>query len=110
MKKTHDQIDFNFSRPIDIQRNLEVDFINLVLNEISYEKEQNLNFDKHLKLLLLELYYCWVESDQQMLSVSMSKRGYLSNSRYNPNKISSYTIKVINFLKKRELHTFLSWF
>ena len=34
-----------------------------------------------------------------MLAVSMSKRGYLSNSRYNPNKISSYLIKVINFLK-----------
>ena len=44
MKKTDDQIDFNFSRPIDIQINLEVDFINFVLNEISYEKEQNLNF------------------------------------------------------------------
>ena len=111
MKKTHDQIDFNFSRPIDIQRNLEVDFINLVLNEISYEKEQNLNFNKHLKLLLLELYYCWVESDQQMLSVSMSKRGYLSNSRYNPNKISSYTIKVINFLKKENyIHFYPGFF
>ena len=57
------------------------------------------------------IYYCWVESDQQMLSVSMSKRGYLSNSRYNPNKISSYTIKVINFLKKENyIHFYPGFF
>ena len=36
-----------------------------------------------------------------MLAVSMSKRGYLSNSRYNPNKISSYIIKVVHFFKKK---------
>ena len=99
MKKTDDQIDFNFSRPLDIQKNLEIDFLDLILNEINFEKK-NLLFNKHLKLLILELFYCWSESTNQMLSVSMSKRGYLSNSRYNPNKISSYLIKVINFLKK----------
>ena len=49
MKKTDDQIDFNFSRPIDVQINLEVEFINFVLKEINYEKEKNLIFDKHLK-------------------------------------------------------------
>ena len=32
----------------------------------------------------------------------MSKRGYLSNSRYNPNKISSYIIKVVHFLKNEK--------
>ena len=40
MKKTDDQIDFNFSRPIDVQINLEVEFINFVLKEINYEKEK----------------------------------------------------------------------
>ena len=33
MKKTDDQIDFNFSRPIDVQINLEVEFINFVLKD-----------------------------------------------------------------------------
>ena len=36
MKKTDDQIDFNFSRQIDVQINLEVEFINFVLKEINY--------------------------------------------------------------------------
>ena len=98
MKKTDDQIDFNFSRPLDIQRNLDVDFLDIVLSNFNLEKKNPI-FDKHLKLLIIELFYCWIESSNQMLAVSMSKRGYLSNSRYNPNKISSYLIKVINFLK-----------
>ena len=33
MKKTDDQIDFNFSRPLDIQRNLDVDFLDIVLSD-----------------------------------------------------------------------------
>ena len=39
MKKTDDQIDFNFSRPLDIQKNLDVDFLDVVLNEIDFEKK-----------------------------------------------------------------------
>ena len=109
MKKTDDQIDFNFSRPIDLQRNLDVDFLDTVLNELNFEKKTPI-FDKHLKLLILELFYCWIESNDQMLSVSMSKRGYFSNSIYNPNKISSYMIKVINFLKKEAFIKFYSGF
>ena len=45
-----------------------------------------------------------------MLAVSMSKRGYLSKSRYNPNKISSYIIKVVHFLKKEEYIEFFPGF
>ena len=70
--------------------------------EIKTDKKNNSIFYKHLKLVILELYYCWHESKNQMLAVSMSKRGYLSRSRYNPNKISSYIIKVVHFLKKEE--------
>ena len=40
----------------------------------------------------------------------MSKRGYNSRSRYNPNKISSYTIKAINFLKDEKLIDFYPGF
>ena len=96
MKKTDDQIDFNFSRPLDIQKNLDVDFLDVVLNEIDFEKNNQISY-KHLKFLVLELFYCWLESSNQLLATSMSKRGYLSISRYNPNKISSYTIKIVNF-------------
>ncbi len=40
----------------------------------------------------------------------MSKRGYNVQSRYNPNKISSYTIKATNFLKSERLIDFYPGF
>ena len=40
----------------------------------------------------------------------MSKRGYNSKSRYNPNNISSYTINAVNFLKKVKLIDFFPGF
>ena len=80
----------------------------MILNEINFEKK--LLFNRHLKLLILELFYCWSESTNQMLTVSMSKRGYLSNSRYNPNKISSYLIKAVNFLRNEKLIEFYPGF
>ena len=105
MNIINDQIDFNFSRPLDIQKNL-----NLKKAESLYEnsislKKKNFLLEKHLKLLLIELFYCWYESSEQFLSLSMSKRGYNSKSRYNPNNISSYTIHAVNLLKKVMLLT-----
>ena len=99
MKKKNDQLDFNFSRPIDFQRNLSLNFVDQILFVIDNEYKKNLIYSKHFKFLILELFFCWTESSNQMLTVSMSKRGYLSESRYNPNKISSYLIKIVKFLK-----------
>ena len=99
MKKKNDQLDFNFSRPIDFQRNLSLNFIDQILFIIDKEYKKKLIYSKHFKFLILELFFCWTESSDQMLTVSMSKRGYLSESRYNPNKISSYLIKIVKFLK-----------
>ena len=110
MNIINDQIDFNFSRPLDIQKNL-----NLKKAESLYEnsialKKKNFLLEKHLKLLLIELFYCWYESSDQFLSLSMSKRGYNSKSRYNPNNISSYTIEAVNLLKKVKLIDFFPGF
>ena len=103
MNIVNDQIDFNFSRPLDIQKNLDLKKAESLLeNSVSLKKKNHL-LEKHLKLLLIELFYCWYESSEQFLSVSMSKRGYNSKSRYNPNNISSYTIPAVHFLKKNEL-------
>ena len=44
MKKTDDQIDFNFSRPLDIQRNLDVDFLDIVLSNFNLEKKNPIFF------------------------------------------------------------------
>ena len=61
---------------------------------------------KHLKLLIIELFICYMESEHQFLSVSMSKRGYKLKSRYNPNNISSYLIKAIRILNDAKMIDF----
>ncbi len=110
MKNSDDQINFNFSRSIDFQKNLELNDFEDILKDLISLSNKSLLFKKHLKLLILELYYCWFESEEQFLSVSMSKRGYYSKSRYNPNSISSFTIKIINFLKSEKLIDFFPGF
>ena len=109
MKNIPDQLDFDFSRPIDIQRNINLDLINSCISNF-FDKSHDKIFLKHLRILILELYICWKESGNQFLSVSMSKRGYKSKSRYNPNGISSYLIKIINFLKVNNLIEFYPGF
>ena len=110
MNATNDQINFNFSRKLDIQRNLSLEKADNLYEKIFTHNYRNILLEKHLKLLVLELFYCWYEAEDQFLTLSMSKRGYLSMSRYNPNKISSYTIKIINFLKKKEFIEFYPGF
>ena len=109
MKDTSNQLDFDFSRPIDFQRNIDLEIINNCANDLVESRENHI-FIKHLRLLLLELYFCWLESESQFLAVSMSKRGYFSKSRYNPNNISSYMIRTIDFLKKKKINRILFWF
>lgn len=109
MKDQGNQLDFDFSRPIDLQRNIELEIINNCVADL-LEGPQNQIFVKHLKLLITELYFCWLESESQFLAISMSKRGYYSKSRYNPNNISSYLIKIVEFLKKKRLIEFYPGF
>ena len=106
MNVTNDQINFNFSRKLDIQKNLSLKKADNLYEKIFNHNYKNIFLQKHLKLLILELFYCWRESEDQFLTLSMSKRGYNSKSRYNPNNISSYTIKAINFLRDEKLIDF----
>ena len=110
MNIVNDQIDFNFSRPLDIQKNLDLKKVESLLENSISVRKKNFLLEKHLKLLLIELFYCWYEYKDQFLSLSMSKRGYRSKSRYNPNNISSYTIHAVNFLKKIKLIDFFPGF
>ena len=71
MKSKTDQLDFDFSRPIDFQRNISSEIIDDCVSELLKENKNSL-FKKHLKILILELYYCWIESDKQFLTVSVS--------------------------------------
>ena len=85
MKNNDDQIDFNFSRSLDFQKNLDISFCDEILENLNLKFNNNLLLAKHIKFMILELFYVWLESPNQFLSVSMSKRGYHSSSTYNPN-------------------------
>lgn len=110
MKSKSDQLDFDFSRLIDLQRNINTNIINNCINRILETENVNDLFSKHLRLLVFELFLCWSESKSQFLCVSMSKRGYNSKSRYNPNSISSFLIKIIKFLEKKKFIEFYPGF
>ena len=103
MKAESNQLDFNFSRPIDFQKNLNFPLLTEKFEDFFPEKKSNHLFVKHLRLIIVELYHCWSESENQYLTVSMSKRGYKSKSRYNPNRISSQLIMVVKYLSKLNL-------
>ena len=102
MKNNMDQIDFNFSRPLDFQRNLKINLFENLYKSFLKDKSKYLQI-KHYNFLLLELFCCWHESKDQFLTISMSKRGYKAKSRYNPNSISSYLINVVKKLEKESL-------
>ena len=106
------QTNFDFSRVFDLQKNLNNGFANNIFENFVNNKvlKKNKLFQKHFNFIITELFFCWLESEDQFLSVSMSKRGYNSNSRYNPNKISSYCIKIIRYLKENELLDFIPGF
>ena len=53
MNNVNDQIDFNFSRPLDIQKNLDLKKAKSLLENIVSLKGKNILLEKHLKLLLI---------------------------------------------------------
>lgn len=102
------QLDYNLSRKLEFQRNLFL-FDNKNLLDLELESFSK-NTQKHLKFLLIDLYASSKESKDQLLSVSMSKRGYKAKSRYNPNQISSVTINAVKILKDKKLIDFFPGF
>ena len=79
MKSKSDQLDFDFSRLIDLQRNINTNIINNCIDRILETENVNDLFSKHLRLLVFELFLCWSESKSQFLCVSMSKRVIILN-------------------------------
>ena len=57
MKKNNDQIDFNFSRPLDIQKDISSKDIHVFITKLIDIKDLNIHMVKHLKLLILELFF-----------------------------------------------------
>lgn len=109
MKNNDIQLDFNFCRPLDFQKNLNLDVPIENFADGKFLSKSSLN-SKHLKLLIVELYCSWFESEDQFLTVSLSKRGYKVKSRYNLNSISSQLISCIKYLKNEKLIDFFPGF
>ena len=106
------QMNFDFSRGFDFQKNMNDNFVNSISESFTKNSDirKNSIFLKHFNFIITDLFFCWVESRNQFIAVSMSKRGYNSKSRYNPNCISSYCIKVINYMKENKLLDFYPGF
>ncbi len=105
------QMNFELSRVIDFQKNFNTELMMSTLGNLFDKKILlNQNFYKHANFIITELFFCWLESENQFLSVSMSKRGYRSKSRYNPSELSSYSIKLIKYLKDASLIDFQKGF
>ena len=105
-------MNFDFSRGFDFQKNMNDNFVNSISESFTKNSDirKNSIFLKHFNFIITDLFFCWVESRNQFIAVSMSKRGYNSKSRYNPNCISSYCIKVINYMKENKLLDFYPGF
>lgn len=111
MKMNNYQMNFELSRVIDFQKNFNSELMVSTLGNLFDKKDLlNQNFYKHANFVITELFFCWLESENQFLSVSMSKRGYRSKSRYNPSELSSYSIKLIKHLKDANLIDFQKGF
>lgn len=111
MKNDDVQIDFNFCRNLDFQKNLDISYIDDFIGTFSFKSFFNSQImRKHLKFIIIELFSCWYENENQFLAVSLSKRGYKAKSRYNPNMISSYCIDLIKELKQKRLIDFYPGF
>ena len=53
--------------------------------------------------LLINLYVAWLEDEEKSVAVSMTKKSYKVNSRYNAIKISSKIIDMVHKLEKKQL-------
>ena len=57
MNNKHIQLDFNFCRPLDFQKNLDINFSKDFLElEVFYKKDKPNLIYKHLKFLIIELF------------------------------------------------------
>ena len=92
----------NFSRPLDVHRWSDYPEVNEFVDQIHadyFTGKRHAIERKHLKVVLLDLYVCWLEHPDQKLAVPMSPKAYQARgNRYNSLHISSKTIEVVNRL------------
>ena len=98
------------SRPLDVHRWSDYPEVNSFVNAIydahfTYEEGNRTIWKKHLKVVLQDLYICWLEDPEAHLAVHMKKDAYSNGtvavkgkSRYNELHIKYTITKVIHHL------------
>jgi len=98
--------DLNNSRPLDVHRWSDYPEVNSFVDVIHAEHFSDIPHKKtktHLKVILLDLYLCWLEDEEKSLGVGMSNSFYDYRSRYNSLHLSNHTIHVVYRLEERGL-------
>lgn len=98
--------DFSNSRPLDVHRWSDYPEVNTFIDVIHAEHFSDISHKKtktHLKVILLDLYLCWLEDEEKSLGVGMSNSFYNYCSRYNSLHLSNHMIAVVRRLHERGL-------
>ena len=91
--------DWNNSRPLDVHRWSDYAEVNRLVDQLMANQFADFTHKKtrnHVKVLLLDLYVCWLEDPEKSLGVGLSNRSYKSRSRYNALHISNLMIEVVH--------------
>lgn len=91
--------DWNNSRPLDVHRWSDYAEVNRLVDQLMANQFADFTHKKtrnHVKVLLLDLYVCWLEDPEKLLGVGLSNRSYKSRSRYNALHISNLMIEVVH--------------
>ena len=91
--------DMNNCRPLDVHRWSDYPEVNILVDQImseSFSDFTHKNTRTHVKVLLLDLYVCWLEDPFKTLGVALSNRAYKARSRYNALHISNLMIEVVH--------------
>ena len=98
--------DFSNSRPLDVHRWSDYPEVNTFIDVIHAKHFSDISHKKtktHLKVILLDLYLCWLEDEEKSLGVGMSNSFYNYRSRYNSLHLSNHMISVVRRLHERGL-------
>ena len=91
--------DFSNSRPLDVHRWSDYPEVNRLVDQLMADQFADFTHKKtrnHVKVLLLDLFVCWLEDHEKLLGVGLSNRSYKARSRYNALHISNLMIDVVH--------------
>jgi hypothetical protein len=96
------------SKPFDVHRWSDYPEVNSAVDIIYAELRESPEFSgneklrkQHVKVVILDLYACWLSDPEQYIAYSRNRADYRANSRYNELHISQLTIPIVDALLAR---------